>query len=110
MFSRQDAQTVHEKSWRFTNPKIKDFFNSFYTWIDTSPRQNYIGAEASAFAEQMLPHYTAKGPGEVVLRQLIATAPQVQVMQQVVPTGIAGIGTGQIWNGGLAQNPVDVSG
>jgi hypothetical protein len=104
VFRPEDGRMIAAKRWQWTNPKLKDFFQSFYQWDNTASRQNYIGAEAAAFTEQMLPIDMTKGPGEVVLRQLIATAPQVQVLQQVVPTGIAGIGSGQIWNGGLIDN------
>lgn len=103
--SRQDRQSPHEKWWRGVHPVIKNFVGGFYKWIDTQGRQNYIGAEAQAFAEQMLPIYEWKGPGEVVLKQLIQTAPQVYVTHSVVPTGIAGIAAGQIWQGELVNNP-----
>lgn len=105
-FSRQDNQTQHEKGWRAVHPAIKNFFTrGLYGWIDTTGNQPTPGAEASAFAKQMLPIYEWKGPGEVVQKQLYGTAPQVFVQQAVIPTGIAGIGAGQIWNGGLVDNP-----
>lgn len=104
--SRQQNQTDHEKSWNWVHPKIKAMFiGAIGGYIDTSRNQNYIGAEAMAYAKQMLPMYEWKGPGEVVQRQIIATAPQVLVTQSVVPTGIAGIQAGQIWNGELIDNP-----
>jgi len=103
--SRQDGRTGHEKSWDWVHPAIKDFFSTFYTFRDTSRAQNYIGAEAVAFETEMLPMLEWKGRGEVVLRQLIQTAPQVFVTHSVVPTGIAGIAAGQIWNGELVDNP-----
>ena len=105
LFSQQDARTLATNRWKFTNPTIKDFFQSLYQWVDTSKRQNYIGAEAAAFTEQMLPVFLTKGPGEIVQRQLMAvTSPPVTVLQQAIPTGIAGIGSGQIWNGQLIDN------
>lgn len=103
--SRADNRTDHEKAWGNVHPKIKAFFTSLYGYVDTSANQNYIGAEAMAFAQQMLPTYEWKGPGEVVQKQIIATAPQVFVTHSVVPTGIAGIAAGQIWNGQLIDNP-----
>ncbi|MDE2019923.1 MAG: hypothetical protein KGJ13_06295 [Patescibacteria group bacterium] len=103
--SRQDYRTTHEKSWDWVHPVLRKYFTALYGYVDTSPNQNYIGAEAAAFSKQMLPLLEWKGPGEVVDRQLICTAPQVYVTQQVVPTGIAGIAAGQIWNGGLVDNP-----
>lgn len=102
MFDRQDRQSAHEKWWRNVHPKIRDFFTTAITeYIDTSDKQNYIGAGAAAYERQMLPLYALKGRGEVVMQQLISYAPQVYVQQVVKPTGIAGIGAGQIWNGGL---------
>lgn len=107
-------QTEHEKSWAWVHPMVKEFFTSALTsYRDTSRDQNFIGAEAMAYDKQMLPLYEWKGPGEVVLQQLIAMSPPVFQAQQVVPTGLAGIGSGQIWNGGLANNPLlqpDLSG
>jgi len=104
--NRQDRQTQHEKNWRWVHPMIKDFFTSAITsYTDTSSNQNFIGAEAAAYDRQMLPLYDWKGPGEVVQQQLIAMTPPVFQAQQVVPTGIAGIASGQIWNGSLANNP-----
>jgi hypothetical protein len=103
---RQGRRTNHEKLWDYVHPAIKQFFTSaLVSYEDTSGRQNYIGAEAAAYDKQMLPILEWKGPGEVVMKQLIQTAPQVFVTQSVVPTGIAGIQTGQMWNGGMADNP-----
>ena len=103
---RNRNQTPHEKQWRFVHPAIREFFtNAITSYRDTSANQNFIGAEAMAFERQMLPLYEWKGPGEVVYKQLIAGQQQVYVQQTVVPTGIAGIGAGQIWNGGLVDNP-----
>lgn len=102
---RQENRTDHEKAWDWVHPTIKAAFTSLYGYVDTSRNQNFIGAEAQAFAQQMLPTYEWKGPGEVVQKQLIATAPQVLVTHSVVPTGIAGIAAGQIWNGQLIDNP-----
>jgi len=103
---RQDRRTNHEKLWDYIHPAIREFFTNAITgYSDTSASQNYIGAEAVAFTRQMLPMTEWKGPGEVVLEQSIITAPQVYVTQSVVPTGIAGIAAGQIWNGGLVDNP-----
>lgn len=98
---REHRRTQHEKNWDWVHPAIRQFFQGFYKYTDTSRNQNYIGAEALAFSEQSLPPYMWKGPGEVVARQLIQTAPQVYVTHTPVPTGIAGIAAGQIWNGGL---------
>lgn len=104
--SRQNGQSQHEKKWRMVHPAIKAFFTSAVaSYKDTSSRQNFIGAEAAAFQTLMLPVELVKGPGEVVWKQTINTAPQVYVTQSVVPTGIAGIASGQIWNGGLIDNP-----
>lgn len=105
--SRHDGQTPHEKRMRFLHPAIRDFMAKFIlpSYVDTSRNQNYIGAEAAAYQNLNLPIYEWKGPGEVVQRQLIATAPQFFQAQQVVPTGLAGIAAGQIWNGGLIDNP-----
>lgn len=107
MPNRQERQTRHEKRWKFVHPKIREFFTSAITsYRDTSQNQNYIGAEAQAFDRRILPYYLDKGPGEIVLKQIYAGAPQVYVTQQVVPTGIAGIQAGQIWNGGMSDNPL----
>jgi hypothetical protein len=103
--SRQSRQTAHEKSWNGVHPVIKNFLANFYRWADTSGNQNYIGAEALAFTDQMLPLYEWKGPGEVVARQLLCTAPQVYVQHVVKPTGLAGIAAGQGWQGMLIDNP-----
>lgn len=104
--NRQDNRTPHEKAWDWVHPKIKRFFTSAVaSYTDTSERQNYIGARAYAFDTEMLPMQTIKGPGEVVLRQLIQTAPQVYQTHTPLPTGIAGIQAGQIWNGELVDNP-----
>lgn len=114
LFNRQDNQTHHEKSWRAIHPAIKRFFTrNPYAWIDTTGNLPTPGAEAFAFAKQMLPIIEWKGPGEVVQKQLYGTAPQVFVQQTAIQTGIPGIGAGQIWNGGLIDNPAasgDLSG
>lgn len=98
---REHRRTEHEAAWNWVHPAIRQFFQGFYKYTDTSRNQNYIGAEALAFSEQQLPYYMWKGPGEVVLRQAIQTAPQVYVTHTPVPTGIAGIAAGQMWNGQL---------
>lgn len=104
--TRQDRQTPHEKWWRFVHPKIREFFTSgVVSYRDTQSNQNYIGAEAMAFDREMLPVNMWKGPGEVVRKQLIQTAPQVFVQHTPVPTGIPGIQSGQIWNGSMSDNP-----
>lgn len=104
--SRQDNRTGHEKAWAWVHPMVKDFFTTAITsYRDTSRNQNFIGAEAMAYDKQMLPLYDWKGPGEVVQQQLIAMSPPVFQAQNVLPTGLAGIGAGQIWNGSLANNP-----
>lgn len=101
---RQDRQTPHEKAWRGVHHAIVSFFNGFYGYVNTTGNQPTPGAEAFAFAKQMLPLFAVKGPGEIVRKQLHATAPQVFVAQTVVPTGIAGIAAGQIWNGELMSD------
>jgi hypothetical protein len=103
--SRQDARRPREKEWDFVHYKITSFFRGFIGYINTTGNQPTPGAEAFAYAKQMLPLQEWKGPGEVVLKQAFLTAPQVYVAQTVVPTGIAGIGAGQIWNGQLLDNP-----
>jgi len=104
--NRRAGQTNHERLWDYVHPAVKRFFTSAMVgYEDTSARQNFIGAEAMAFDTQMLPVLEWKGPGEVVRKQLINTAPQVYITQQVLPTGIAGIAAGQIWNGQLIDNP-----
>lgn len=103
--SRQNRQTAHEAGWAWVHPAIRDFFNrAIVQYVDTSKNQDFIGARAAAYSQQMLPIYAVKGPGEVTTQQLIATSPQVFVQQTTIPTGIAGIGAGQIWNGGLTDN------
>jgi len=104
--SRQVNRTPHEKAWDWVHPRIKAFFTSAIAqYADTSERQNYIGARAYAFQTEMLPMQEWKGPGEVVRRQLFQTAPQVYQTHTPLPTGIAGIQAGQIWNGQLIDNP-----
>lgn len=106
LFNRQQTQTPHEKWWRGVHPAIKAFFiGNPNKWVNQTRNLPTAGAEAFAYSQQMLPILEWKGPGEVVLRQVRATAPQVFQLQQVVPTGIPGIGAGQIWNGGLIDNP-----
>jgi hypothetical protein len=103
---RQDRQTKHEKAWEWVHPVLKRFFTSAVTsYHDTSRDQNYIGALALAYDNLMLPLKEWKGPGEVVRKQLIQTAPQVYQTHTPLPTGIAGIQAGQIWNGQLIDNP-----
>ncbi len=103
MFNVQ-SRRFNVPSW---HKKIQEFFTSATTsYRDQSSRQNYIGAEAMAFDRRLLPYYLDKGPGEIVRGQLLAGAPQVYIAQTPVPTGIAGIGAGQIWNGGLVDNPL----
>lgn len=99
------TRTEHESAWDNVHPAIRRFMGSLFGYVDTQRQQNYIGAEAMAFAKQQLPLLDWKGPGEVVVHQLIQTAPQVYVAHTPVPTGIAGIGAGQIWNGQLIDNP-----
>lgn len=112
--SRQDRQTGHEKWWRSVHPMVKEFFNTALVgYIDTSNNQNFIGARAAAYDRQMLPLFETKGPGEVVQEQLIAMTPPVYQVKMVIPTGLNGIATGQIWNGGMSNNPLlqpDLSG
>ncbi len=73
-------------------------------YTDTSARQNYIGAEAAAFQNLMLPLFNLKGPGEIVKQQILTYSPQIFVTKAVVPTGIAGIAAGQIWGPNLSVN------
>lgn len=80
------------------HPAIKKFNDWFYSWIDTTDNQPNPGAEAAAFAKQMLPLQTFDGAGEDVLYQINAYSAPVYVAQMVVPTGIAGIVAGQIAN------------
>lgn len=87
------------------HPGLKALAGKFYQWIDTTKAQPTPGAEAFAFSTEMLPLQDWKGPGEMVRRQLYLTAPQVFQMQQVIPTGIAGIASGQIYLAGLMDNP-----
>lgn len=104
---RYSRNAGHENSWAWVHPAIKEFFTSAVTsYRDQSARQNYIGAEAMAYDRAMLPYYLDKGPGEIVRGQLLAGAPQVYVAHTPVPTGIAGIASGQIWNGELWDNPL----
>lgn len=111
MRNRQHNQTPHEKQWNWVHPAIREFFTSAVTsYRDTQQGQNYIGAEAQAFDRRLLPYYLDKGPGEIVLKQLFAGAPQVYVAQSVVPTGLAGIQAGQIWNGEMSDNPLTNAG
>ncbi len=105
---RVEVRRDHEKWWDWVHPAIKEFFvNAITGYTDTSRSQNYIGSEAVAFTRRMLPLYEWKGPGEVVRKQALCTAPQVYVTQTVVPTGIAGIAAGQIWNGGLMDSTLN---
>lgn len=111
MANRQRNQRPHEKAWNWVHPAIKEFFTTAVTsYRDTSQNQNYIGAEAQAFDRRILPFILVKGPGEIVRKQLLAGAPQVYQAQNVVPTGIAGIQAGQIWNGGMSDNPLTGAG
>jgi hypothetical protein len=87
---------------------LQKFATNFYNWVNTTGRQPTPGAEAFAFAKQMLPLYDWKGPGEIVQEQLRAYGgPQVFIPQSVVPTGIAGIQAGQIFLAELMANPAD---
>jgi hypothetical protein len=96
----------HQRFWEGLHGRIKEFFTSGVTsYRDTSANQNYIGAEAMAFDRLMLPLQETKGPGEVVWRQLLCTAPQVYVTQTPIVTGIPGIATGQMFPAGLTDNP-----
>lgn len=100
----------------FLHPAINKFIGNFYTWVNTTGKQPTPGAEAIAFQTEMLPLQDWKGPGEVVLTQYRAYAPQVYVPQSTIPTGIAGIQAGQIALAQLMDNPpytattVDVNG
>lgn len=87
---------------------MQEFTDRFYLWIDTKNRQPTAGAETFAFARQMLPLMDWKGPGEIVQRNMVITTPQVYVIQQVVPTGIAGIAAGQIAAATLNQSITDM--
>lgn len=61
-----------------------------------------------AFAQQMLPLQDWKGTGDLVQRNMQITSPQLYVTQSVLPTGIAGIAAGQVFNGNLTN--IDLSG
>lgn len=103
--NRQQNQSPHEKWWRGVHPKVKAFFTSAVaSYTDTSSRQNYIGAEAYAFQTLMLPLQEWKGPGEVVLRQMMMGAPPVVVQQTPIITGIPGIAAGQSWQAALIDS------
>lgn len=86
--------------------KMHSVFAGTYQYIDTTGRQPTPGAEAYAFAQQMLPLQDWKGTGDLVQRNMQITSPQLYVTQSTLPTGIAGIGAGQIFNGNL----MDLSG
>jgi len=102
----QHPRQQHQQWWQRVHGKIKDYFTSaIVEYRDTSSRQNYIGPDAQAFMTLMLPLQETKGPGEVVWRQLIATAPQVFVEQTPIVTGIPGIASGQIYSPALQDNP-----
>lgn len=92
------------------HPAYAQFMGSLYKWLNRTANQPSPGAEAFAFANQMLPLYDWKGPGEIVRSQLYLTAPQVYITQTVVPTGIAGIAAGQVALAPLMDNPADLSG
>lgn len=85
---------------------IHAYFAGTYQYIDTTARQPTPGAAAYAFAQQMLPLLDWKGTGDLVQRNMQITSPQLYVRQSTLPTGIAGIGAGQIFNGNL----MDLSG
>jgi hypothetical protein len=89
------------------HPGLKQLMGKFYSWVDTTNHQPTPGAEAFAFNSEMLPLQDWKGNGEIVRRQLYLTAPQVYQMQNVIPTGLAGIAAGQIYLAGLMDNPYD---
>jgi hypothetical protein len=85
------------------HPAIARFNKWFYSWIDTTDLQPTPGAEAAAFAKQMLPIAEWDGSGEPVMYQLQAFAPQIYVNQMIVPTGIAGIAAGQFGPNDLSE-------
>lgn len=85
------------------HPAIQKFMKGFYVWADTTDNQPNPGAEAAAFIKQMLPLYEWDGPGEPFLIQLRAQNAPVYVSHMVIPTGIAGIVAGQIYNPQLSD-------
>lgn len=81
--------------------KLHAFFAGTYSYIDTTSRQPTPGAEAFAFAQQMLPLLDWKGPGDLVQRSMMIQSRQLYVTQSVTPTGLAGIAAGQTFAGNL---------
>lgn len=91
------------------HPAFQKFIGKYYQWKNTTGQQPTPGAEAFAFSKEMLPLYDWKGPGEIVLQQFNAFAPQVFVPQSVLPTGIAGIQAGTVQLAQLLDNPPNIS-
>lgn len=83
--------------------KLHSFFSANYLYIDRTNKLPQPGAEAYAFAQQMLPLLDWKGPGDIVQRNMQISSPQLYVAKSVTPTGIAGIAAGQVFAGGLVD-------
>lgn len=80
--------------------RIRDtLFNKY-----KSTRHPVPGALGCAFQGPMLSHEWFVGRATLTNGQIYLTAAQVFVQQQTVPTGIAGIGAGQLRSGSLSAN------
>lgn len=82
---------------------FRKFSAGLYQWADKTENLPNAGAEAAAFIKQSLPIQEWDGSGEPTLYQILAQTAPVYVTQMVVPTGIAGIAAGQIYNPQLSD-------
>lgn len=83
--------------------KLHSFFSANYLYLDRTAKLPAPGAEAYAFALQMLPLLDWKGPGDIVQRNMQISSPQLYVAKSVTPAGIPGIAAGQIFAGNLVD-------
>lgn len=83
--------------------KLHSFFSANYLYVDRSGKLPTPGAEAYAFAQQMLPLQDWKGPGDIVQRNMQITSPQLYVAKSTSIAGIPGIAAGQVFAGGLVD-------
>lgn len=83
--------------------KLHTFFSGNYTYINQTGNLPTPGAEAYAFAQQMLPLLDWKGPGDIVQRNMQISSPQLYVAKSTRIQGLPGIAAGQIFAGGLVD-------
>lgn len=83
--------------------RLHSFFSANYLYVNQTDKLPQPGAEAYAFAMQMLPLQDWKGPGDIVQKNMMIYSPQLYVAKSVSVAGIPGIAAGQVFSGQLVD-------